>query len=338
MDLLASSTVILTVSILLFCLAFIVIFVVLPFGVVHLVQQVGFGERQDKNPKLKYYSAKDFGLTAKPISYPYKKYTIRGFVYYKGELSACKKLVIFAHGMGGGQASYTTEIAYYVNCGYAVLAPDYVGCDLTEGNGSLGFAAGAECIIGACLFAKSHEVLCNMPIVLVGHSWGGYNVLCAASKVKVQGVVAFSAFNSPTKAIVDAAVGMAGKKMLIVRLVRPYLWLYNFFKFGRMGNLKAGKAISKTNTPALLIHGAQDNVVPLSNSAAKKAKGKQVIIEPDKKHNPYNTVDAEVALGRLRSAITDDLSAEWFSGFDYEVATEEDQKVMSATKTFIETL
>jgi pimeloyl-ACP methyl ester carboxylesterase len=177
-----------------------------------------------------------------------------------------------------------------------------------------------------------------MPIVLVGHSWGGYNVLCAASKVKVQGVVAFSAFNSPTKAIIDAAESMSGKKMLIVRIVKPYLWLYNFFKFGSMGNLKAGKAISKSDVPALLIHGEKDAVVPLSNSAAKKAQGKQVMLEKDKRHNPYNTVAAEDALVQLRNALADDLSKEWFGGFDYVAATEEDQKVMLATKNFIESL
>ena len=87
-----------------------------------------FGKRYDKNPNLKYFSAKDFNLSAELVLLPKG---LKGFIYSKNDIPQNDKLIIFCHGMGPGQVAYTTEIAYFCNHGYSVLAVDSRGCNFS---------------------------------------------------------------------------------------------------------------------------------------------------------------------------------------------------------------
>ena len=89
-----------------------------------LVYRVAFGARCDKNPLLKYFTAEDFNLTAKPVQVNKGKYALNGAIYTKQGVDKKPTLVIFCHGMGAGHAAYTTEINYFADMGYTVLALD----------------------------------------------------------------------------------------------------------------------------------------------------------------------------------------------------------------------
>ncbi|MGN0817391.1 MAG: alpha/beta hydrolase family protein [Candidatus Coproplasma sp.] len=304
-----------------------------------VVYRAVFGERQDKNKNLKYFTPEEFNLDYEEVQINYRKIKLYGAVYHKKPLEECEKLIIFAHGMGAGHCAYTTEINYLAEQGYAVLSYDNYGCDRSEGKNAIGFYAGAEAVIAAYIAAKSDEKLKNMPVWLVGHSWGGYSVLCASSKINVKGVVAFSAFSSPTKIFGDLV--KAYSNGFFAGIAKTGVWFINLFKFGVKGNTNAVKAVERSNTPALLIWGEKDNLVTRRTSAACLAKGKNItaLIEKDKKHNPYNTVAAEEKLAELgadKSELSDKERGDFYENFDYTAATEEDEKVMSVAVEFIE--
>lgn len=304
------------------------------------VNAVMYG-RQEQRSDYKYFTPQDFSLQTSPINVVYRKTRLSAFVYSVKPASECEKVLIFAHGYGAGTASYMTEIAYFARKGYAVVAADNYGCNYSEGKNCIGLYAGAEAVIAAYIGVKSEESLKNKPVVLVGHSWGAYSVLCASAKVKAEKVVALSAFDAPAKCTSDVLKGYLTKraKWLAV-LLRSSIYVANFFRFGAKGNTRASKAVAKSGAPALLIHGEKDAMVPLKNSAAAKATSSNVqkLILSDKRHNPYNTVAAENKLAELLGADfnSEEEEAAFLKTFDWSAATEEDAEVMQTICDFIE--
>lgn len=308
----------------------------LMFALAAFTFKVAFA-RMDKNPCLKYFSADDFGLTAKKVSAKDGELTLNGYIYRNERIPARKELVIFQHGMGPGQAAYTTEIAYFCGLGYTVLALDIRGCELSEGRGAKGIYSGVNCVKAAIDFAKCDEQLKNKKIYLVGHSWGGYSVLCASAERKVDKVVAISAPFTPVSTLYNGAAKIIGAPLAF--LMRPFWYIINFFKFGAKGNANPAKCIQKSGTPAMLVHGDNDNIVAIKRSAYAKAKGENVkkYLAQNKSHNPYNTIEAQKLLIELNEKLsTFNKNKDYFSSFDFNAATQEDEKVMCDIADFLE--
>lgn len=314
-----------------------------------ICDHMAFGKRSEKNPLLKYFTADDFSLTAKPVSVPFKKIKLGGYIYTKDEVGKSEKLIIFCHGMGAGQAEYTTEIAYFCNKGYTVLALDNMGCTLSGGKNLKGMYSGAEAAIAAVEFAQTDSELNQLKPYLVGHSWGAYSALCASSKVRVAGVVAISAPNSPATTVAEAVADMTPKFFRpFVLIMMLYLNLITGYKYvaqgGLMGDMDAKKCVKESGTPTLLIHGNKDKVVAKDNAVFYLASGYNITkyLAEGKGHNPYNTVEAEKKLAELSAAFKNakktgksELLA-FLDSFDYSAATEEDEEVMQEIINFIE--
>lgn len=287
-----------------------------------------FGRRYDKNPAVKFFTAEHFGLDAEPIEVG----LLKGYIYSKSHKD--DKLVIFSHGMGAGHLAYTTEIAYLCRAGFTVIALDSIGCNLSKGKSIKGMYSGVETVVSAIDYAKNSERFKNSAIYLVGHSWGGYSVLCATAKRKVEGVVSISAPVTPAKTMCEGASNIIPHPLAVI--LKPFWALVFFLKYGAKGNANACKCLKKSNTSALLIHGGKDKIVRLCASAYAKAEGQSITkhFEEEKGHNPYNTVCAEAKLAELQALLArkGDLSS-----FDFVCATEEDEKVMQIIASFIGT-
>ncbi len=299
------------------------------------IHSVMFGSRQDKNPKLKYFSLEDFNLNYETIEIATKKATLRGIVCGEGDTT-----VVFCHGMGPGCAAYTTEIAKFVSFGYRVVAVDYMGCGISDGEKPRGIRAGVDATELAVKYARARY---GGKIVLVGHSWGAYSALCATKAVKVDGVVAMSAPDSPSKMLVDGCIPVLGGW---AKILLPFLWTANQNRGGNKNNLKAAKCIEKSGVPALIIHGADDKIVPLTNSAYAKSRGNvQKLLVPNRGHNPYLSEGAQNLLNELSANLAktsgkdpDGQAEKFLQTFDYKAACEEDEVVMQKIKTFINSL
>lgn len=298
--------------------------------------RIAFGRRYDKIPLLKYFTAEDFNLTAEPVSTG--KY-LKGFIYNNVQAEQNGKVVVFCHGMGPGHIAYTTEIAYFCNLGYKVVALDSKGCNFSGGKNIKGMYEGVKTATAAVDLAR--EKFKNSPLYLVGHSWGAYSALCASSIRKVNAVVAISAPNTPSKTMQEGAVNV-GMPRVLAAILRPCWWLIYLLKYGAKGNANAAKRAQKNGTPTLLIHGDSDKIVSYSKAVFYKADGEHIekLLCKGKKHNPYNTQNAERLLAELSanlskaSKLTEKVK-EYFSEFDFIAATEEDKEVMTEIAEFI---
>ncbi|MGN1373132.1 MAG: alpha/beta hydrolase [Candidatus Coproplasma sp.] len=293
--------------------------------------------RQDKNPEYKYFTAEEFKLKAEDIDVAYKGEKLYSKIYSVKPVEECEKVVIFQHGFGAGSSSYMTEIAALASYGYAVVATDAYACNNSAGKKVGGFYAGTEAVIATYIGVKRCEKLKDKKIVLVGHSWGAYSVCCAANKVKVDGVVAMSGFNAPAQCICDQLKMITSMGKLMAPVLHPVFFLINLFGSSN-GNTHAATALKKSGVKALLIHGEKDRAVPLKHSAAQKAEGENVtkLILAYKKHNPYNTVEAEEYLAKLLAF--DGKDEQFIKNYDWAKATQEDSVVMANIDNFIKSI
>ncbi len=296
-----------------------------------------FFKRCDKNPLLKYFDAEDFGLTCESVELNRGKINLRGFVYRNQRVDDNGKVIIFAHGMGPGQAAYTTEIAYFCGLGYRILALDSRGCGLSGGKSIRGMYEGVKTVEAAFGYLQNNGF--GGDIYLLGHSWGAYSVLCAS--VSADKIIAISAPATPVKAIISGAARIIGP---LAYILSPFWYLIGFFLFGKNGNKSAVRCAKKSKCPKLLVHGDCDSVVILKKSAynGKYVSGVEKLLAKGKAHNPYNTVSAEKKLSELslklaRCGKTDRSEKEkFFAEFDYAAATEEDCGIMRKMAEFFE--
>ncbi|MDE7082217.1 MAG: lysophospholipase [Clostridia bacterium] len=297
--------------------------------------RVAFWKRYDKNPLLKYFTAEDFNLTAENIEIG----RLRGAIYKQNEVKNRDEIVIFVHGMGAGHIAYTTEIAYFCNLGYTVVAVDSLGCALSGGKRINGMYEGVKTAFAAIDYTRAKFP--EKAVYLVGHSWGGYSVLCASARRKVEKVVAISAPNTPVRTLYEGAAKFISKP--VAAILCPFWWFINFLLFGANGNKSAIKCARKNGTQTLLIHGDEDKIVTASKSVFYKNYGENVTkyLAKGKAHNPYNTVEAEKKLAELQnklataSKMPDGERTECFTNFDYAAATEEDEVVMNVIAEFL---
>ncbi|MDE7306187.1 MAG: alpha/beta hydrolase, partial [Clostridia bacterium] len=294
-----------------------------------LAEGFAFGKRCDKNPLLKYFTADDFSLTAEPVS---AGRGLKGFIYRK-DGGKEGKIIIFCHGMGPGHIAYTTEIAYFCNLGYTVLALDSRGCNYSDGKNLKGMYSGVETVKAAIDFVK--ENFADSKIYLVGHSWGAYSALCASAERKVGAVVAISAPSSPSKTMQEGAANV-GMPKILAALLRPLWWIVNLFKFGAKGNANAAKCARKNGVPTLIVHGDKDRIVTPSKAVYYKAEGANItkLLVSGKAHNPYNTENAEKLLAEIPKRLKS--GEEGMRGFDFNAVTEEDKAVMEKIACFLE--
>lgn len=314
----------------------------------YAVEKVAFGARCEGNPYLSYFTAADFdNLQADPVEFQGNRGQIlRGNLYHEQGKSEHKALLVFCHGMGGGHLSYTTEIDFFAKRGYLVLSYDNTGTLASDGKSLVGMPQAVSDLKSALQFAESDERTKNLPVLLAGHSWGGYTVCRAASLPQVKGVLAFSAPNDVSELLTAQAKAQTGKNFAFLK---PFLRMYEHLHFGASAAKPTAALLKDVDVPVLLLHGEKDAVVPLSNavagnSALAKNKFVQSVIYPEKQHNVYATLAAEQyiaeafeKLGVLtKSKENADAAATFAKTLDFRKMCEEDGDVMQTALEFLD--
>ena len=122
--------------------------------------------------------------------------TLVGYLY-SNKSNEEKGLVVFAHGLGGGgQRGYIDIFDYLSSNGYYVFAYDATGNDESEGKAIGGLPQGIIDLDYAINFTKTINEVKDLPLMLMGYSWGGFsvsNVLNYHDDVKA--VVAIAGWN-----------------------------------------------------------------------------------------------------------------------------------------------
>ncbi len=264
------------------------------FGVVFTLDKT-LDHRCDGYPYIHYFSAEDFlGLQARPISFKSRENkTLYGFVYSYNNIKP-KGLIIFLHGIGSGHLAYIKLIARLARGGYLVLAYDYTGCGLSEGNSMLNMVHGISDLNCALTYVENDELLKTMPHYVVGHSWGGFLALNSLNlkKHRVDKVVSLAGFNTQT-----SVVSSLKKKRDYILM--PFAFLHAFFHNGKYALYSSKKALKNTKAKVLYIGGSEDKTVKRKYAgdiflkASKKNPNVKIEIMDGKQHNCYLTARAQ---------------------------------------------
>jgi alpha-beta hydrolase superfamily lysophospholipase len=187
---------------------------------------------------------------------------LQGYVY---GLNQEQGLVVVAHGIGGGADSYLPQITYFVDQGWRVFAYDATGSFDSEGTTTKGFPQALIDLDAALTYINTQEEFADLPILLFGHSWGGYAVANILHyDYEIAGVATVSGANSPMGIIYEQGRSMMGG---FINIEYPYLWLYQRILFGKTASLNAVDAINRADVPVLIIHGTEDELVSYEGSS-----------------------------------------------------------------------
>lgn len=145
---------------------------------------------------------------------------LQGYVYGKED---AKALVVVVHGLGGGADSYLPQITYFVDQGWQVFSYDATGSFDSEGKTTKGFPQALLDLNSALSYLQTQSDSKDKPILLFGHSWGGYataNIL--HDEQDIAAVVSVSGANSSKEMIMEQGEKIMGS---FIKLQYPYLWL-----------------------------------------------------------------------------------------------------------------
>ncbi|MDR1143848.1 MAG: lysophospholipase [Spirochaetaceae bacterium] len=184
------------------------------------------------------------------------KNTLQGYLYGTGNTKA---LVVISHGIGSGAADYMAETIWFVNHGYRVFTYDGTGSHASEGRGTTGMAQSKIDLDAALRYIEKTGGLKDLPVLLYGHSWGGYAAAAIlAADHPITASVSVAGYNTPGGIVYETAQKLTGP---LAPLIYPAIRLNNFFRFGREANAAAVPAINASRTPILIIHGTGDRTI-----------------------------------------------------------------------------
>lgn len=242
--------------------ALIVVLVVVPFCISIAVYESVFGKRFSTYQPLGYSVADFDGLKAQRYEFASnKQQKLVGYRYFASDETP-KGVIIFAHGFGGGgHNSYMDSAHFFASNGYNVFAYDATGNDESEGKGTLGLAQGVIDLSHAIDFVKTLPEFANLPIMLFGHSWGGYSVCNVLNfHPEVKAVVSFSGFNQSSDLIKVQGKAMVGGA---INLLMPYVNAYESMKFGKYAKTTAMDGFANSNAGVFIVHSQDDTTVPI---------------------------------------------------------------------------
>ena len=297
-----------------------------------------FVHRYDKEVGVPYYSHKDFkGFKCEDYSFT-NSYgiNIRYFFYYYDNYKT-DKIILFCHGMGPGHTAYIAEIEALARRGYKVLTLDYAGCGESGGKylGSLNKPT-------RDVIDLLNHLKLDKPIVLIGHSMGGYtalNTLCLRKEI--------------TKAIaispivrIEPLLQLNTKSKFITR----HLMRYERKVDREVFDIDIPEYLKTTTDDVFVIQSTDDQMVPYNMSLKVIEQIDNPHIKTkryeNRKHNP-NYTDSAVAymndvfgkyyaLIREKKITTDEDKIAYFKDVSLAKLTEQDEQLFDEMVDFIE--
>ena len=298
---------------------------------------------------LRYEDVKD-EYERELISFKSGENNLQGYLYGTDN---DKGLVVVCHGIGGGAENYLTETLYFVDSGYQVFAYDNTGCYGSEGDNAIGLVQSAIDLDAALTFIEGEERFSDLPVLLFGHSWGGYAVTAVFNyDHDVTASVSVAGFNDPMPMIMEWGEDIMG---WFINVEYPYIYLYERGIFGKKLEMTAVDGINNTDTPILIIHGTADETIGFDTVATIAYKDEITnpnvqykICDKDKQndHNHlYTDIDAINYMNeqneiyndlyeKYDGKIPDDVKKEFYANVDEDKVNVLDEEFMQEVLDF----
>ena len=204
----------------------------------------------------------DFGgLECREYSFPSDRgQKLAGYLYSAGEDQ--HGIVVIAHGFGGGgHNSYMDCANYFAQNGWYVFAYDATGTDKSEGEGVGGVPQGVIDLDYAISFVEEQDELSSLPVVLFGHSWGGYCVCSVLNyHPEVKAVIECSGFNASSDMFESGGKSQAGN---LIYAMTPFVKIYEWIKYGKYARNTALDGFASSDASVMVVHSADDDVIEI---------------------------------------------------------------------------
>lgn len=244
-------------------LALVLFFFIIPMVISVIINNALFKKRSEINKDMLLTTSDFPNLLCEDITFNSNKdEEIHGYLYSSETLTP-KGVVIYAHGYNCGGSNSTMMFAnFFVSNDYYYFTYDATANGLSDGNTQKGLVQGVKDLDKAISCVKTMDETKDKPIMLLGHSWGGYS---ASSVIKmhpdVKAVCSLSGFNSALDLMASTAIKKVGS--FLTNASMPYLKIYERWVFGKDYKLNAIDGFNSSNCNVLIMHSIDDNVIDM---------------------------------------------------------------------------
>lgn len=248
-------------KIILILIALLAVFVVLPFGIAIYLYRDSFGGRFETYEPYALRPEDFPGLQRERHLFASNLGQILTGYFYTHENVDFRGAVVMAHGFGaGGHTGYMDAANYFAKNGYLVFAYDATGNDESEGDSVRGFPQQVIDLDYAIREVQAREP--KLPIVLFGHSWGGYTVANELNlHPEVRAIIALSGFNNSLELLESEGKKMVGK---LTKILMPYVGFLEKRRFGEYSTNSAISGFEHSDAAIMIIGSEIDESVPNS--------------------------------------------------------------------------
>ena len=250
----------------------ILFFLIIPLTIAEVVNPFIFNKRCDqKEPYI--LNVSDFpNLKCDELTFKSDRgKDLQGYLYSSDTLTP-KGVVIYAHGFDCGGSNSTMMFAnYFVDNDYYYFTYDATANGRSKGSDQNGLVQGVLDLDKAISCVKTNEKLKDFPIMLLGHSWGGYSVSSVLSMhPDVKSVCSISGFNNAIDLMVSSSKKFVGS--FLTNLSIPYLKIYERMEFHNNIKLSSIRGFKKSNCNVLIIHSKDDETIDMDYGYNKYLK------------------------------------------------------------------
>ena len=239
-----------------------IIFLVAPFTVGAILYGSVFNVRYETPEYLKLRRDDFDGLQADKHEFTSNDgQKLVGYRYYVDGVPA-QGVVVISHGFGGGGHNSYMDVAYYfAQHGYDVFAYDATGNDESQGKGVNGLPQGVIDLHYAIEYIKTIDALKDLPVMLWGHSWGGYCVGAVLNyHPEVKAVASVAGFNQSGDLVRAQGQQMVGG---LIGFMMPYVNSIERTKCGKYSSANALDGFANSECGVFVAHSSDDTTVPI---------------------------------------------------------------------------
>ena len=222
-----------------------------------------FGHRYEER-RYESYRVENFeGLHVEHCSIVANKgHRLAGYKYSRDGQSP-KALFVMVHGLCGSHKNYLDICNYFASRDFAVFSYDATGNGESEGKEVGAFAQGLADLDYVLNYVKGLPEYKDLPIVLMGHSWGGF---CSANILNfhpdIKAVVSVSGFDTSEGLLKQYTEVRMGKAATILT---PYTTLYAILRWGKYAKTSGCKGFANSKAKVMVIHSTDDPTVFTEN-------------------------------------------------------------------------
>lgn len=237
--------------------AFLVIFSIIAIwgiGIAHKIvfERVDY-EQYDSEHYLLYSDLDEKQYPRDTLKIQSGKNILTGYLYGANNTNG---LIIISPGHTDANDIKLYEITYFVDNNWKVLCYDYTGCYNSEGSSMVGYTQSVHDLDSVLTYVENSNDYQDIPIVLFGHSLGGYaSAAVLKYKHSVKVAIIASGFDTPKEQWTYSIERYTG---VFHYVLRPFTAMFISLEYGKEQNLSAVDGINSVEIPILVISGTQD--------------------------------------------------------------------------------